>query len=296
MHDLICHEINSPKGIKLVVEKAMNNPPMLNLKRPAVIRQYYGKFNSTNNTRSTYGASKSLGSVSVGTDPTNFITRKMTPHMTKMSHSLTQILKSNRGMLNLSDCNIDDSFNHCTVLLYYADDNTKRSSSMGYHSDCTYRLNDGKFDQARNCQVINTPTVVYTLGDTRSLNWKRRSSVKGDNGRYIWKNDPSWSSSYELLDGSVTIINPKDEDPLSAHNNTNKTQYLHGGVSVKGCQLSIGLVFRVVDYEATYDNETDRMITNQLHDESKYDKLYDNFDTDLFHSNLFNAYFNRFLG
>ena len=96
------------------------------------------------------------------------------------------------------------------------------------------------------------------------------------------------------LDGSVTIINPKDEDPLSSQNNTNQTQYLHGGVSVKGCQLSIGLVFRVVDYDATYDDETDRMITNQLHDESKYDKLYDNFDTDLFHSNLFNTYFNRF--
>ena len=104
-------DINSPKGIKLVVEKAMNNPAMLNLKRPAVIRQYYGKFNSTNNTRSTYGASKSLGSISVGTDPNNFITRKMTPHMTKISQSMTQILKSNRGMLNLSNCNIDDSLN-----------------------------------------------------------------------------------------------------------------------------------------------------------------------------------------
>ena len=179
-------------------------------------------------------------------------------------------------------------------MLYYADENEKRSSSMGYHSDCTYRLNDGKFDTARNFQVINTPIVVYTLGDTRSLNWKRRCNVKGDNGRNIWKNDLSWSASYELLDSSVTIINPKDEDPLSSQNNKNQTQYLHGGVSVKGCKLSIGLVFRVVDYEATYDDITDRMKTKQCHDESKYENLYDNFDTDLFHSNFSNAYFNRF--
>ena len=92
LYDLICADNKTPKGINLVVEKAMNNPAMLNLNRPVVIRQYYCKFNAINNTRFTYGASKSLGSISVGTDPNNFITRKMTLHMTNISNLLTQIL------------------------------------------------------------------------------------------------------------------------------------------------------------------------------------------------------------
>ena len=273
----------------------MNNPPMLNLNRPAVIRQYFGKVNTVSNNRFTYGASKSLGSISVGTDPHNFITRKMTNHMTLVSNSLTKLLQTNRHKLNLNDCDIDNPFNHCTVLLYFADDNDKRTSSMGYHSDCTYRLNDGKFDFTRNSQVINTPTVVYTLGDNRSLNWKRRHRVKGGKGRNVWNVDKTWSASYDLHDSSVTIINPKDEDPLSSNNLSSLTQYIHGGVNVKGCQLSVGLVFRQVDYEAAYDERTDRMITTDLHDESKYAKLYESFDTDQFSSNLFNAYINRFL-
>ena len=66
-------------------------------------------------------------------------------------------------------------------------------------------------------------------------------------------------------------------------------------MNVKGCQLSVGLVFRQVDYEAAYDERTDRMITTESHDESKYAKLYETFDTDQFSSNLFNAYINRFL-
>ena len=45
----------------------------------------------------------------------------------------------------------------------------------------------------------------------------------------------SWSASYDLYDSSVTVINPKNEDPLSSNNKSSLTQYLHGGVSVKGC-------------------------------------------------------------
>ena len=38
LYDLVRANINSADGINLVVEKAMNIHPMLNLKRPAVIR------------------------------------------------------------------------------------------------------------------------------------------------------------------------------------------------------------------------------------------------------------------
>ena len=106
--------------------------------------------------------------------------------------------------------------------------------------------------------------------------------------------DEVWSASYDLFDGIITVINPKDEDPLSSSNTSDLTQYLHGGVSVKGCQLSVGLVFRVFDYKAAYNESTDRMITTGSHNKDKYVKLYETFDTDLFSSNLFNAYINRF--
>ena len=49
LYELVRGQINSADGISLVVEKAMNNPPMLNLNRPAVIRQYYGMVNKENN-------------------------------------------------------------------------------------------------------------------------------------------------------------------------------------------------------------------------------------------------------
>ena len=37
---LICSQINSPKGIRLSLDTPLNNPPMLNILRPAVLRQY----------------------------------------------------------------------------------------------------------------------------------------------------------------------------------------------------------------------------------------------------------------
>ena len=135
---------------------------------------------------------------------------------------------------------------------------------------------------------------MYTIGDSISLDWKRRHRVTGDNGRNIWCKDKAWSASYDLFEGSVTIINPKDEDPLSCKNMADLTRYLHGGVSVKCCQLSVGLVFRVVDYDASYNENTACMITTGSHDEDKYMKLYETLDNNLFSSNIFNAYINLF--
>ena len=100
------------------------------------------------------------------------------------------------------------------------------------------------------------------------MNWKRRHRVKGDNRRNVWCN-VVWSASYDLFEGSVTVINPKDEDLLSSKNMADLIQYLHGGVNANGCHLSVGLVFHVVDYEASYNENTDHMITRGLHDKEK---------------------------
>ena len=85
-------DLNSDKGIQVVVEKANSNPPMLNLVRPAVVRQYYGLQINETNIRCTYPLMTSLGKVSVGTDPHNFVTRPMCPLMKGLGNRLHGIL------------------------------------------------------------------------------------------------------------------------------------------------------------------------------------------------------------
>ena len=71
---LILSKIDSLCGISIVAEQPMNNPIMLNITRPAVLRQYYGcDMGSPRNKiikRATYGYKSH-----VGTDPSKFITK-----------------------------------------------------------------------------------------------------------------------------------------------------------------------------------------------------------------------------
>ena len=43
LNNLVYSDIDLEQGLRLIVEKIMNNPPILNLERPAVIRQYFEK-------------------------------------------------------------------------------------------------------------------------------------------------------------------------------------------------------------------------------------------------------------
>ena len=45
LDNLVFSDIDSEQRLSLTAEKAMNNPPILNLERSAVIRQYFGKEN-----------------------------------------------------------------------------------------------------------------------------------------------------------------------------------------------------------------------------------------------------------
>ena len=126
---------------------------MLNLNHPAVIIQCYGKDKPVLKTMFSYRGPKYLESISVGNDPDNLITRKMISHMVQIVDSLQHILQSNGAIINLHDYNVIQSFNHFTVLLYYADENGNMSYSMDYHSDYTYSLKDYKFDNTRKSQV-----------------------------------------------------------------------------------------------------------------------------------------------
>ena len=71
---LFLSKIDSFKGISVVAEQPFNNPIMINILRPGVIRQYYGMNKGVVNndiiSRATYGLKSH-----VGTDPNKFITK-----------------------------------------------------------------------------------------------------------------------------------------------------------------------------------------------------------------------------
>ena len=58
----------------------------------------------------------------------------------------------------------------------------------------------------------------------------------------------------------MTIIHPRDENPLSERNKLQRTQYLHGGVHLSGEKFSVGFVFRVVNKTCMYHSADDTMV------------------------------------
>ena len=103
---LICPPFNSRTGIKLSLEIPLNNACDLNITRPAVLRQYYGKvlddriLESNISERYTYGSGS--GIYSVGMDTTNFVTRPFSFEMSVMIDTIHEILIVNREHFNLT--------------------------------------------------------------------------------------------------------------------------------------------------------------------------------------------------
>ena len=106
--------------------------------------------------------------------------------------------------------------------------------------------------------------------------------------------DDDFGTLFDLSNSSVTIINPRDEDPLDSNHDGTYIQYLHGGVSVTGDKLSFGLVFRYVMGEVTYSQTTHRMQNIITGSQYNYGNLYDNFDQGQFITNLRLSYINTF--
>ena len=63
---------------------------------------------------------------------------------------------------------------------------------------------------------------------------------------------------------------------------------------MKVSQPPVGLVFRVVNYEAGYNDDNDRTMTDVLKIEPEYNALYKYFDCDSFSLNLLNVYVTHF--
>ena len=148
---LISHPMN---GIKLFTDKPLNNSECLNSHRPAVLRQYFGKevVRITENVeRYTYGSGSGTSSVSI--DPHNYVNRSLSGGMMCMIEDLHKILTDNLTLLNMDGVDLTTKFNHCTVLIYYAGEGLKKSTSLGYYTDCMYSPITGEYMTKHNSQT-----------------------------------------------------------------------------------------------------------------------------------------------
>ena len=114
--------------------------------------------------------------------------------------------------------------------------------------------NDGSFKNIS--QVQNTPVIILTYGNNRTLKWQRVAHSSNS-----WVRDQNWTTqSMTMNDSSYMLLHPHDEKP---HYNSligKKIRYQHGNVRMKkNDSMSIAIVFRVVSTYKTYNIGTNLM-------------------------------------
>ena len=259
---LLLSKFDSPHGIPVEANQPLGCPtPIINLTRPAVLRVYYGLTKSStrslNAIRPTYGPIST--SSSVGMDPNNFSTKPLSLNMYKTGEEIRTYLLNNCSTSTKNF--LTEPFNHCTVLVYSGDNNNGCSnSSLAFHSDCTFDHN-GNYIVGRNSQQENTCVAVLTLGDSRTLHFKKRVLVVSQTKRKRWTVTNDETVSFNLGENSVFLLHPEDEIPSIKCNDNMQSQYVHGGVKISNKNdLSVAFAFRVVCVDREYDPITSKLI------------------------------------
>ena len=222
---LFLSKLDSINGISVVAEQPFNNPIMLNILRPGVICQYYGMdrgvIHNHSIKRATYGFKSH-----VGTDPNKFITKPFDMNMKLMSNYLMNQLRLHDGGYYLKEMDLSIDFNSVVVLPYCSIMDVKINSTMGWHCDSSYNK-DGSFKNIS--QVQNTPVVILTYGNNRTLKWQR--VAHSSNG---WVSDQTWTTqSMTMNDSSYMLLHPYDEKPHYNNLIGKKIRYQHGNVRMK---------------------------------------------------------------
>ena len=151
LKSLVYNLPDSLHGISIVADTPECNNAMLNVKRPGVLRQYYGKDiaskDSVSVERVAYRSNVSIRSE--GSDPYKLIIKPFPQAMEDMASYIYNLIVENKSELDLHDVDISNHFNSCTVLLYHALTGYKPASSMGWHCDNKFSIN-GNFSQISN--------------------------------------------------------------------------------------------------------------------------------------------------
>ena len=279
LRQLITEPLDSDDGIHVCVDAPFNRNDNLNITRPGVVRQYFGKDTVTDNHykdvvhRYSYGVGSGSATSSVGSDPDSITTRRMTQTLEEIGEIVHETVFGDNSqrykLLNRRKHATpikESKFNHCTILLYYSIDGVKKVSTMSKHTDCVYDKT-GKFMSNLNSQEENTITASYNIGDPRTLNFFIRRVLKVDKcqGREKWVTDRDFTSQFQLNSGDIMIIHPDDERPeLCMHRSQHHyLQVLHGDVVVDSNSFSIGMLFRTVKNVQTYKRATNQLLSQK---------------------------------
>ena len=57
--------------------------------------------------------------------------------------------------------------------MYCTGNDLQNKLLLGMNSGCVYFVTDGNYMGHSNSQVKNPPVIIYSLGDSRVLNWKK---------------------------------------------------------------------------------------------------------------------------
>ena len=253
---LLLSKFNTSQGINISADiPRCCNHPVINIKRPAVLRIYYGKtdycVNSPYVERPTYGPTRLYSSV--GIDPYQYHTKPFTTELTAISKYLKKFIQGYH--FTFLEKKVTHDFNHCTVLVYRSND-SKSNSSLSYHCDSTYDTN-GNFIQKSNTQMQNSIVLVLSLGDPRELKYALRFSY---GNKWVMSNVSIPSTTLEH--NCLYILHCEDEIPTNRNGSIHLSQIMHGGVSMIGTnELSIALCFRMVTKKRKYNPVTNLLIT-----------------------------------
>ena len=239
---------NTLHGISIATEEPMNNGLKLNITRPAVLRQYYGVSNHSNDELhcNTVAYGYKHGKLPVSIDPSRYTVKPFSLSMTEMSIYFHSILVMNKNTYGLQTVDLSNGFNSCTILLYHSIKGTKDVSSMGMHTDVKY-TNAGMFRNCANTQKENTATVIFTIGQNRFLKWQKHNLTSTNK----WSVDQSFGFQMLLQNANFVILHPNDERP-HVDNMTKQTCKFHHGVRIVKKNTSVSFVFRVVTSVAKF--------------------------------------------
>ena len=214
LRTLIVNPINSLLGISIVADAPQCRNMNLNVKRPGVLRQYYGldieKIDKDTVRRVSYRSQTSFQSE--GSDPHKLVIKPFLDDMVEMAEYFNTFLNKNKYELNLENVDLSNNFNTCTLLLYHTLADIKKESSMGWHCDSRYSVS-GNFSAKLNGQMYNTPVVIFTIGKSRLLKWRKRFTIRNPNGHGSFEIEKGFEIEMLLQEGNFLILNPKDEEP-----------------------------------------------------------------------------------
>ena len=169
---LISSGCDTPDGVTILADQPLGNKLMLNVRRPAVLRQYYGSDveRNGNKVRATLGFYK--GSQSEGSDRLKYPVKPFSRELEKMASYLKVLLNQNSVLYGLEEVDLIHDFNSCAVLLYHSLEDIKTGSSIGWHYDTKYKP-DGTYSKG-NAIMYNTPIIIVIIGEKRTLSWRKR--------------------------------------------------------------------------------------------------------------------------